>query len=188
MNPDTGVVIKYVNLDGIYFGEGCTIFNNKLYVVTWKEKTGFIFNPDTLEKESKFSFSSTRNEGWGLTHDENYIIMSDGSNNLHFYDKDFKLIKTVSVNYQQQPISNLNELENINGLIWANIWYKNFIVVINPSTGEVVHTIDCKELVKKKGSGGDVLNGILYHNNEVYLSGKLWSKIFVVDFEKLPKK
>lgn len=188
MNPDTGEVVKSVKLEDRYFGEGCTIFNNKLYVLTWKERTGFIFNPETLEKESQFTFTSTRNEGWGLTHDDQYLIMSDGSNYLHYYDKDFNFIKKVSVNYQQQPINQLNELENINGLIWANIWYKNFIVVINPANGEVVHTIDCKDLVKRKGYGADVLNGILYYNNRVYLSGKLWHKIFVVDFEKLPKK
>lgn len=183
---DTGIILKSVKLDDKYFGEGLTIFNDKLYVVTWKERTGWIFDPESLEIIKEFNFTSTRNEGWGLTHNDKYIIMSDGSNYLHFYDDEFNFINKIDVTYEGKDISNINELEMINGYVWGNIWYKNYIVIIDPNTGLVVHKADMTNIVSKSNRR-DVLNGILYHNNHVYITGKLWGDIYILSFSNLPK-
>lgn len=163
-----------------------TIFNDKLYVVTWKERTGWIFDPESLEIIKEFNFTSTRNEGWGLTHNDKYIIMSDGSNYLHFYDDEFNFINKIDVTYEGKDISNINELEMINDYVWGNIWYKNYIVIIDPNTGLVVHKADMTNIVSKSNRR-DVLNGILYHNNHVYITGKLWGDIYILSFSNLPK-
>lgn len=183
---DTGIILKSVKLDDKYFGEGLTIFNDKLYVVTWKERTGWIFDPESLEIIKEFNFTSTRNEGWGLTHNDKYIIMSDGSNYLHFYDDEFNFINKIDVTYEGKDISNINELEMINDYVWGNIWYKNYIVIIDPNTGLVVHKADMTNIVSKSNRR-DVLNGILYHNNHVYITGKLWGDIYILSFSNLPK-
>lgn len=183
---DTGIILKSVKLDDKYFGEGLTIFNDKLYVVTWKERTGWIFDPESLEIIKEFNFTSTRNEGWGLTHNDKYIIMSDGSNYLHFYDDEFNFINKIDVTYEGKDISNINELEMINGYVWGNIWYKNYIVIIDPNTGLVVHKADMTNIVSKSNRR-DVLNGILYHSNHVYITGKLWGDIYILSFSNLPK-
>jgi glutamine cyclotransferase len=175
-----------------YFGEGISIFQDKLYQVTWTERKGFIYNPATLQKTGEFAIKT---EGWGLTHDSTYLILSDGSSNLYFIDpSDFKTARILSVTDEYGPVNNLNELEFINGYVYANRWQTNYILKIDPSNGQVVARADLSNLLdsmKKQyfpdtdyNNGDSVLNGIAYDpaSGKIYLTGKLWPVVLEVQF------
>lgn len=181
VNLETGEILQKYSLPEEYFGEGITIFNNKIIQLTWRSQKGFIYNLETFEKIGEFSYPT---EGWGITHDNQYLIMSDGSENLYFLDPEtFTEVKTIKVNYQNRYIRRINELEYINGEIFANVWLTDKIIRINPETGEVKGFLDFKQLVDREPDLSDnVLNGIAYNpeNNHLYITGKLWSNLYEI--------
>lgn len=181
--------IKEYKLDDQYFGEGITILNRKLYQLTYKTQIGFVRDLNTFELIKIWNYKNT--EGWGLTNDNKFIIMSDGTEFLYYLDPEtLKEIKRIQVCNHKGVIKNLNELEYINGEIWANIWTTDTIVKIDPKTGKIVAEINFKGLLASNLSNQntpvDVLNGIAYDNekNKIYVTGKLWPKIFEIELVK----
>eukprot|EP01126_Amoeba_proteus_P062716 TRINITY_DN8572_c0_g1_i1.p1 TRINITY_DN8572_c0_g1~~TRINITY_DN8572_c0_g1_i1.p1 ORF type:complete len:291 (-),score=49.53 TRINITY_DN8572_c0_g1_i1:147-1019(-) len=184
---ETGEIVKQVLLDSEYFGEGITIFGEKVYQLTWKNKVGFIYNKETLEKIGEWTYDY---EGWGLTHDDKHLIVSDGTNQIRFlHPETFQVVRVIKVTRQMVDVIHINELEYINGFIWANIWYMKWVEVIDPLTGKVVARLDLRELNYPPGEGEDVLNGIAYYkrNARVYVTGKKWHKMFQLKVDtKIP--
>jgi len=169
-----------------YFGEGITIVGDTIFQLTWKEQTGFLYNRKTLEKIGSFSYST---EGWGLCYDGQKLIMSDGSNQLFFYSpSDFTLIGQITVRDNRGDISHLNELEFIDGFVYANIYTTNYIVKIDPSSGKILERINLSGILKQEDMhyNIDVLNGIAYDNKEkrIFVTGKNWPKLFEVEFKE----
>jgi glutaminyl-peptide cyclotransferase len=169
-----------------YFGEGIAILKNKLYQLTWTNQIGFIYDAKTFKPLGQFGFASK--EGWGLTTDGTYLIMSDGTNKLTYLDPaTFKVIKTIEVTNDGFAQDYLNELEFIKGFIYANVYQKNFIVKIDPSNGTVRGILDLSSLVynaQLKSRGAEVLNGIAFDSisNKIFVTGKLWRDIYQIDF------
>lgn len=179
---ETGTVLENSPIAAEYFGEGITIFDGKIYQLTWQNQTGFIYDQDSFELTGTFSYPT---EGWGLTHDGSQLIMSDGTNNLYFLDPDtLEVNGRIPVQDQGTPIVRLNELEYINGEIYANIWQTNKIVRINPETGLVTAWIDLTGLLPPESltQHADVLNGIAYdsENGRLFVTGKLWPLLFEI--------
>lgn len=182
INPKTGDVLKKESIPASYFGEGITIFDNKIYMLTWESRLCLIINIETFKIENTFSYSG---EGWGLTNDGKYLIMSDGTNLLKFIDPASRsVVKTTPVSYNSRPVSMLNELEYIDGKIWANLYGEDRIAIINPTTGAIENVIDFGELrnYEKENPFAEVFNGIAYDNNKkyIYLVGKNWSGFTVI--------
>lgn len=180
----TGKVIKQVDLDKQYFGEGITFINGKLFQLTWQEKTGFIYDAKTLKLEKTFTYDREI-EGWGMTNDGKYIYRSDGTEKIWRMDPETqKLIDYVNVYSGTSKIKVLNELEYINGKLYANVWQKDAIAVINPATGAVEGILNMSDLRKsmKDITSEDVLNGIAYNpkTKTIFVTGKNWSKLFEI--------
>ena len=182
-------VIKETKLDDKYFGEGITILNGKLYQLTYKTQIGFVRDLNTFELLKTWNFKNE--QGWGMTNDGKYLIMGDGTEFLTYLDPEtLKEIKRVQVCNEKGIVSSLNELEYINGEIWANIWTTDTIVKIDPKTGKVLATIDLKGLLDSGFSNQktqvDVLNGIAWDRdkNKVYVTGKYWPKIYEIEIVK----
>lgn len=184
---NTGEADKKVTFGQKHFGEGITILNNKVYHLTYKQKTGYVFDLDTFNEIKQFTYNNA--EGWGLTHDGTSLIMSDGTDKLTFLDTvNFSVTKTLPVKYKDQPIKNLNELEYVNGFIYANIWETNRIAKIDSSTGAVVGFLDLTNLVNQTQlikKDIDVLNGIAWHESTktLLVTGKFWPLIYVLKVE-----
>ena len=183
---ESGQMKRNLGLAAPYFGEGITILGEDLYQLTWKNQKCIVYDKKTFESKKEFTYTG---EGWGLCNDGKNLIMSDGSQRLYFRDpKTFQLIKTIEVYSDQGPINYLNELEYIEGLIYANIWMSNSIAVIDPLSGKIKAIMNADELVslQKQGLNGNVLNGIAYNstNKKLYLTGKYWSKLFEVQISK----
>ena len=183
---ESGQIKRNIGLAAPYFGEGITIFGEDLYQLTWKNQKCLVYDKKTFASKKEFTYTG---EGWGLCNDGKNLIMSDGSQRLYFRDpKTFQLIKTIEVYSDQGPINYLNELEYIEGLVYANIWMSNSIAVIDPLSGKTMAIINADELVnlQKQGINGNVLNGIAYNstNKKLYLTGKYWSKLFEVQISK----
>lgn len=179
----TGNIVKSYTIDRRFFGEGITVWNNKIYQITWKEHKGFVYDLETFDLLQEFSIDT---EGWGLTHDDQNLILSDGSSTIYFIDPEtFETVSTINVKDGKSLISNINELEYINGEIWANLWYTHKIARINPKNGEVKSWINLFGLLHAEERQGreDVLNGIAYdsESDTVYVTGKLWPKIFEIE-------
>jgi glutamine cyclotransferase len=182
----SGNVSKSVSLSPDYFGEGITVFKDKIYQLTWKNKVGFIYNAATLVQEKTFDYFSDI-EGWGLTHNDKYLIMSDGTNKIYFLNPETqKMERFINVYSDTNAITELNELEWIGGKIWANIYLKDVIVIINPENGAVESAIDFSDLKTKNKKtltdGDEVLNGIAYNpsTKTVFITGKNWDKMFEI--------
>jgi glutamine cyclotransferase len=180
----TGKISKKVELDNAtYFGEGITVFKGKIYQLTWKNQKGFIYDANTFRKLREFDYQG---DGWGLTHDSTHLIMSDGSSNLKFLDPEtFKVTTIVSVVDNNGPVSNINELEFIDGYIYANVWQSDHIIKIDPNSGKVVGRINLDSLVREiklKHPTADVLNGIAYNpaTKSIFVTGKLWPLIYEI--------
>ena len=179
----TGDIIEQVDLPDDYFGEGMTIMGDRVYQVTWKENTGFVYSMDDLTEIRSFSYSG---EGWGLTHDGSHLILSNGSSTLSFLDPEtFQVVRTVDVTYEDAPVPDLNELEYVDGLVYANVWQLDQIVIIDPDDGATVGWIYLAGIEDHLGSieGIDVLNGIAYNSEtgRLMVTGKLWPNIFEIE-------
>ena len=169
--------LEYTFPDSI-FAEGSVVFNDKLYVLTYKENIVQVFNPGTLELQAEYDYPR---QGWGLTTDGKYLIASDGTSTLYFMDENLKLVNTVTVTADSKEISRINELEYIDGEIWANVWLTENILVIDPQIGKVKRIIDFSDFYKPESNDSDdVLNGIAYNpeNSRLYITGKRWGGIF----------
>ncbi len=181
-----GKVDKEVKLDSMYFGEGITIFRDTIYQLTYREGVVHVYDAKTFKKIKQLPYNN--GEGWGLTHDSTYLIGNNGGNNLYFYEPGtFKLVKTLPVYENDTPAVNLNELEYVNGFIYANQWQYNTILKINPADGKVVAKMDLTDLynrVKAEDPTADVLNGIGYNplTKKIYITGKLWPHIYELQF------
>lgn len=179
----SGTVSKSIPLSQEFFGEGITVFNGKIYQLTWKNKVGFIYNADTFVQEKTFNYFADI-EGWGLTHNDKHLIMSDGTNKIYFLNPETqKMERSINVYSDTNAIPELNELEWIDGKIWANIYQKNAVVIINPENGAVEAVINFADLdTKVKNEGKDVLNGIAYNpaTKTVFITGKDWDKMFEI--------
>lgn len=178
----TGHVLKKLDVPEPYFAEGIALLNNKIYQLTWQHQVGFIYNADTFEQVGKFNYSG---EGWGLTTDGHSLILSDGSNRIRFLDPDsFQVTKTIAVVDGNLPVNELNELEYVNGEIYANIWHDNRIVTIDPQTGHINGWIDLTGLLPPGDVQDEeaVLNGIAYDQpgNRLFVTGKLWPRLFEI--------
>jgi glutamine cyclotransferase len=183
----TGVAKKLAPLDERIFGEGCTVLGGELFLVTWQEKTGYVFDAEDLTYKRAFRYSG---EGWGLTDDGKNLILSDGTAVLRFLDpKDAKVVKRLPVRDAGHPVEKLNELEYIDGEIYANVWYSDRIARISAQTGEVVGWLDASALrrgLPLANPREDVLNGIAYDRDakKLYLTGKRWPRLFEVEVAK----
>jgi glutamine cyclotransferase len=171
-----------------FFGEGITILDNRLFQITYKNQLGFVYDLNSFKKLAEFNYSNL--EGWGLTTDGKSLIMSDGTDKLTYLNPETqKAEKTLSVSENAQPSLNLNELEWIKGYIYANIWTTNTIVKIDPSTGKVVGKLDLGQLTlqqKTENPNAQELNGIAYDavSDKIYITGKMWSKIYQIELAK----
>ena len=182
----SGKVLKKVDVPEPYFAEGIALLNNKIYQLTWQHRLGFIYDAQTFQKSGEFNYSG---EGWGLTTDGQSLILSDGSNRIRFLDPDsFKATKTIAVMDGKTPVSQLNELEFVNGEIYANIWHDDRIAAIDPQTGRVKSWIDLKGLLRPGEAPNTeaVLNGIAYDqaSNRLFVTGKLWPKLFEIKIKR----
>lgn len=187
LDLNTGTLNKKVTLDkSRYFGEGIAILNDKIYQLTYKSKTGFVYDLKTFKNLRDFSFSN--NEGWGLTTDGKSLIMSDGTYNLTYLDPNsLAVTKTLPVRENGYAKEQLNELEYIKGFIYANIWQTSEIVKIDPSNGNIVAKMDLGSLAtdaKTKYNKALEMNGIAFDStsNKVYITGKMWPKVYEIDF------
>jgi len=177
----TGKALRKLDFDKKYFMEGSVILDGKLFLLTWENKVAFVYDAETLAYEKTYSYPR---EGWGLTTDGTQLIASDGSSRLYFMDTEFKVLRTLTVKMDGRAMRNLNELEYIDGKIWANVYLSDIILIINPKNGEVEATVDCSGLLPKslRDSRTDVLNGIAQdpETGKIYLTGKYWKRLYEV--------
>jgi glutamine cyclotransferase len=179
---DTGRVEKIHAIGDEYFGEGIAILGKRLYELTWKNGLAFVYDLDSFNVVQTLQYST---EGWGLTHDGEHLILSDGSATLRFLDPaTFKTIREITVRDGDQPVAKLNELEYIDGEIWSNVWYDDRIARISPADGRVLGWIDLADIYPKAARGSDdVLNGIAYDaaKRRLFVTGKNWPQLFEID-------
>jgi len=185
---ETGQVARSKPLEAQYFGEGIAILNDRIYQLTWQEQTGFVYDRATFELLQTFSYPT---EGWGITHDGQRLIVSDGTSTLYFWDPaTLQETGRITVRDHRGPLNRLNELEYVNGEIWANIWLTNLIARISPETGDVLGYIDLSGLLDTESLAQpvDVLNGIAYDSatGRVFVTGKLWPTIFEIEVTPAP--
>ncbi len=181
----TGKDIIKVDLDKKYFGEGITQLNGKIYQMTYKEEKCFVYDAKTFKKINELSY---KGEGWGMTNNGKQIIMSNGSNNLYYRNANtFAEENVIAIFDENGPLGNINELEYVDGFVYANIWYKSYIAKIDPKSGRVVAKYDFTGLMSQYMQGlGDeaVLNGIAYNpaTKNFYITGKNWPLLFEIKF------
>ncbi len=178
----TGRVNQIYELPAQYFGEGITIFGDMIVQLTWKSGRGFIYDCDRFERKGDFTYAT---EGWGITHDGERLIMSDGTSTLYFLDPaTLSTIGHVEVYNNDTPVNRLNELEYINGQIYANVWQTDDIAVIDPDSGQLTAWLDLSGLLSPQDHSTpvDVLNGIAYDaaNDRLFVTGKLWPWLFEI--------
>lgn len=178
---ETGKVLQQQQVPGEYFAEGLVNWGPDLLQLTWTSKIGFVYDRTTFAVKRRFSYAG---EGWGLTKDAARIILSDGSATLRILDpKTLQQTGSLNVSDRGRPVKELNELEYVQGEIWANIWQTDRIARISPFTGNVGGWIDLKGLLKpEEKASADVLNGIAYDSatNRIFVTGKLWPKLFEI--------
>ena len=199
VNITTGSIITVHHLPSPVFGEGATVFGNRIAQETENSGFGFLYDVENLKLLGTFNYST---KGWGITYDGRYLIMSDGSSSLHFLDPEtFRPVRTISVTTEGMPVTNLNELEYVNGEVYANIWPTYIIARISPDTGEVVGWIDLTGIMSPedekqigwssiKSQQGQIsipfieacANGIAYDTkgNRLFVTGKLWPNVYEI--------
>jgi len=177
----TGKVLSKMNFQQKYFAEGSVMLGDKLFILTWLNKVAFVYDARTLEYRQTYSYPR---EGWGLTTDGKSLIASDGSARLYFLTPEFKQERSVTVKMDGRPVRLLNELEYIDGKVWANVYTTDLIVIINPADGTVEATVDCSGLLpdKLRKPETDVLNGIARDpaTGKIYLTGKYWPRLYEI--------
>lgn len=180
-NLTSGDVIRSVSLPWEHFGEGITILDGKIYQLTWRSKTGFVYDLNFTPVQ-EFTYST---EGWGLTNNGSHLMMSDGTSNLYFLDPmNMSVVGQVQVKDGEAPVDRLNELEYINGEVWANVWQTELVVRISPQSGRVLGWVNFTGLLSPtERIGTDVLNGIAFDaaGNRILVTGKFWPTIFQVE-------
>lgn len=177
----TGNALRKLDFSEKYFVEGSAVLGDRLYILTWTNRVAFIYDFNTLEYKSTLSYPR---QGWGLTTDGESLIASDGSSVLYFMTPSLKVTRTVEVSLHGRPLDYLNELEYIDGRIWANVYTTDMIVIIDPESGKVEAVVDCTGLLpdELRTRDTDVLNGIAYDESagKIYLTGKNWPLLFEV--------
>ena len=211
VDTNTGKVLQIKKLPNHFFAEGITIINGLIYMLTWRENTLLIFDQHTFELKDMRSFKTHSGQGWGIAFDGENLITSDGSHMLTKFKlptissssnnpkplmkfgmwrlaKPLEIITSTPVIYKSKPLKKINDLEYVNGKLYANIWYEDVIVEIDPNTGTVINTINMSELYPKneRSKTADCLNGIAYNSsdNSFLLTGKLWDKYYHVKFNR----
>jgi glutamine cyclotransferase len=184
---ESGQILQVHHLPSDLFGEGITILVDKIIQLTWLSRTGFVYDKDSFEQLSDFNYET---EGWGITTDGERLIMSDGTATLYFLDPNsFQLSSTIQVSDDNSPVDGLNELEYINGLIYANVWRTDQIVMVSPATGKVTGWIDLTGLLEAEygTEGAGTLNGIAYdgEGDRLFVTGKLWPRLFEIKLIQL---
>jgi len=179
----TGKVLRTLKFVKKYFAEGSVMMGGNLYILTWTNKVAFVYDAFTLEYKKTYSYPR---EGWGLTTDGKRLVASDGSSKLFFMDAEFKLLRSVDVKLNGRSVRYLNELEWIDGKIWANVYMTDVILIINPDSGVVEAVVNCEGLLpeSKRKPSTDVLNGIACLNGKIYLTGKNWPSLYEVKLVK----
>ncbi|MDR1592862.1 MAG: glutaminyl-peptide cyclotransferase [Prevotellaceae bacterium] len=182
---ETGKIVQQKSLDSKYFGEGICLHNGKIYQLTWENREGFIYDYHDFTQTGKFSYNT---EGWGITGDGTNLWMSDGTSNIYKLNPDnMNVTGQIEVYTNQGAEHYVNELEYINGEIWANVYTKDYILIINPETGEVKGKIDLAGILRKelRKQDTDVLNGIAFdkERNRIFVTGKNWSRVFELKIE-----
>ena len=180
---ETGNILLIRQLPARFFGEGITIYGNKIIQLTWRARVGFVYDRQTFQLLDRFNYST---EGWGITHDGNSLIMSDGTPTLYLLDpQTCKEVGRIEVHDLDGPVSRLNELEYVRGEIYANVWKTDRIARISPQTGAVVGWIELEGLLspEERNRQIDVLNGIAYDakNDRLFVTGKLWPKLYEIE-------
>jgi glutamine cyclotransferase len=180
---ETGDILQIRELSDEFFGEGITIDGDRIIQLTWQSHVGFVYDKDSFELVQQFSYST---EGWGITYDGTRLIMSDGTSTLHFLDpQTFEKTGQVEVSDNNGPVTRLNELEYVQGEIYANVWQTDRIARIAPDTGRVVGWVDLDGLLsaEDRSEAVDVLNGIAYdaQTDRLFVTGKLWPKLFEIE-------
>lgn len=176
----TGRVLQSIDVPPEYFAEGMTLLGGKIYQLTWEAGKGFVYDQTTLRKTGEFAYQG---EAWGLTHDGRFLILSDGSSEIRFLDPNtFEVKRTIAVSHRSGPLQQINELEYIQGEIFANIWHQDQVARIDPQDGKVTGWIDLSKLLSP-GEARDreaVLNGIAYDaaGDRLFVTGKYWPKLF----------
>lgn len=183
VEPETGEVQQIISLPDNYFGEGIVLWEDQIIQITWQEQTAFVYDRETFEQIGEFTYDT---EGWGITHDGRQLIMSDGTNTLYFRDPEtFAETGQIQVMDGSTPISQLNELEYIDGEVWANIWQTDRIARINPETGQVTGWLDLAGLRPPEtlADSNAVLNGIAYdaENGRLFVTGKRWPFLYEIE-------
>ena len=180
---ESGKVLRKLDFAHKYFGEGSVILDGKMYMLTWTNRVAFVYDAATLEYEKTYSYPR---EGWGLTTDGKSLIASDGSASLYFLDGSFHLQRTLKVTLDGRPVRYLNELEWIDGRIWANVYTTDMIVIINPKTGVVEATVDCTGLLPRelRSPDTDVLNGIAVKDGRIFVTGKNWPRLYEITLKE----
>lgn len=183
---ETGDILKSYSISGDIFGEGITFFDGKIIQLSWRANRGFVYDQKTFKKITEFHYSS---EGWGLTNNETELIMSDGTNTIYFLEtQSYSIIRQIEVFDNKGAIMYLNELEYINGELYANIYGTDKIAKIDTKTGKVISYIDLTGILAKKyiDNQTDVLNGIAYdkENDRFFVTGKKWAKLFEISITK----
>jgi glutamine cyclotransferase len=180
VNLEIGGLLQLISLQPQYFGEGIAVVGDKIVQLTWQSHEGFVYDRASFGLLQEFEYPT---EGWGLTYDGSRLIMSDGTANLYFLDPvTFQRVGQVTV-HDSGPVTELNELEYINGTVYANIWREEKIAVINPQTGQVTAWIDLTGIQDLKNQDpNNVLNGIAYDANgdRLFVTGKMWPHIFEI--------
>lgn len=179
---ESGAVLQEVDLPGRVFGEGSTQIGDEIFVLSWRAQTGFIYDPESFDLIDQFSYPG---EGWGLTTDGTHLIMSDGSARLRILDPtEMSLQRELVVTLNGRPVARLNELEWIDGEIWANVWMTSTIVRINPESGAVTGMLNLRAFTPDSvaGSNDAVLNGIAYDRDSgrIFVTGKMWPVLYEI--------
>lgn len=183
----SGEVLKKVSLGNTYFAEGLALFGGKLYQITWQSNKAFVYDLETFEKTGEFNY---KGDGWGLTEDGTYLYMTDGSEKIYVRDPaTFEIVRVLEVYTDREKRADLNELEYINGEIWANLFGYDTVVKIDPETGAVTGIINFSGIlpVSERGHMENVMNGIAYdrEGDRIFVTGKRWAKLFEVEvFER----
>ncbi len=181
---ETGKVVRKYMVPPEFFGEGIAILGDKIYQLTWQERTAFVYSLEDFKLLREIKYAG---EGWGLTHDGTHLIMSDGTHVIRFVDpENFNTLRTITVNDERgRPLMKLNELEFIKGEIWANVWQSGWIVRIDPETGRLLGKIDLTAITEeetRRNRKADVLNGIAYDDaaDRIFVTGKRWTRLFEI--------